>query len=403
MDVVAGDKIKEYIDNVADNVQEDKVYEFRCPKCGRTWTKKYNMYQDIANEVMKNYNFHNQDAGYNNAYDAYDIPDNYDDDDDDSGNDIIKCLGYFNDYLKNPFMPNTPFKRLKQFRHEMNHLIGYEITDPIAQSGIYLLKALASFDCSASGIGDRKQVIKFGLDDIQKALNLYDSDENRVYQAMFKLLELNLNDDMDLSHYERIKNTCPDILSIEYSFLDVEYTQTRFNNVYEFVTIAIDVSKEAGEEIEREEQEYLNEVRACLESGGTISASERRLLEKLRNKLEITEERAAELEASLSAPKLTKEEKEYLEEVHACLEDGEKISAGVRRLLDKLRLTLGISEKRAAELELYVIIMRMYQNGNVVLGRDIFLYLSARNMLIFKDCLTDKYKNMSLQCASLAF
>ena len=43
--------------------------------------------------------------------------------------------------------------------------------------------------------------------------------------------------------------------------------------------------------------------------------------------------------------------KEYLEEVHACLEDRGKISAGVPWLLDKLRLKLGISERRAAELE----------------------------------------------------
>ena len=29
-------------------------------------------------------------------------------------------------------------------------------------------------------------------------------------------------------------------------------------------------------------------------------------------------------------------------------------------------------------------------------SRDIFLYLSAYNILMFNNCLTDKYKNMSL-------
>ena len=48
-------------------------------------------------------------------------------------------------------------------------------------------------------------------------------------------------------------------------------------------------------------------------------------------------------------------------------------------------------------------IKRVYQNGHMMLGRDIFLYLSACNVLIFNGRLADKYKNMSLQCASPAF
>ena len=39
---------------------------------------------------------------------------------------------------------------------------------------------------------------------------------------------------------------------------------------------------------------------------------------------------------------------------------------------------------------------RLYQNAMEAHCRDIFLYLSARNILIFNNCLTDKYKNMSL-------
>ncbi len=41
--------------------------------------------------------------------------------------------------------------------------------------------------------------------------------------------------------------------------------------------------------------------------------------------------------------------------------------------------------------------MWLYQNAKEVTGRDIFLYLSAHNVLIFNKCLADKYKNMSLQ------
>ena len=98
------------------------------------------------------------------------------------------------------------------------------------------------------------------------------------------------------------------------------------------------------------EQEYIEEIKYCLEEDEEISPRERRLLEKLRIKLGITEERAKELEESLLAPALTDEEKEYLEEYKECAADGE-ITAKDRRLLDKLRKMLGISEERAKELE----------------------------------------------------
>ncbi len=98
------------------------------------------------------------------------------------------------------------------------------------------------------------------------------------------------------------------------------------------------------------EKEYLEELKTCLEESGDISASERRLLERLRKHLGISEERALELEESLK-PSLTGDEKEYLEEYKLCLEDGGEISASERRLLDKLRNRLGISEERAKEIE----------------------------------------------------
>ena len=100
-----------------------------------------------------------------------------------------------------------------------------------------------------------------------------------------------------------------------------------------------------------EEEEYLSEVKACLEDGGSFSKGERRLLEKLRIKLSITEERAAELEQLVMTPELTEEEKEYISEYEACLAEDGVISASERRLLNRLRDKLGISEERAVELE----------------------------------------------------
>ena len=97
-----------------------------------------------------------------------------------------------------------------------------------------------------------------------------------------------------------------------------------------------------------EEQEYLEEIRACLDNDGEITSRERRLLDRLRKSLGITEARAKELEASVNS--MSDEEKEYQEELKACLEDG-TISDRERRLLDRLRKSLGISEERAKAIE----------------------------------------------------
>ena len=99
------------------------------------------------------------------------------------------------------------------------------------------------------------------------------------------------------------------------------------------------------------ENEYLEELKACLEEDGEISQKERRLLERFRKKLEISDERAKELEESLSTPQLTDAEKEYLEEYKACIEEDSDISPKERRLLNRIRESLGISEERANEIE----------------------------------------------------
>lgn len=100
-----------------------------------------------------------------------------------------------------------------------------------------------------------------------------------------------------------------------------------------------------------DEQEYIAEYKVCIAGDGEITPSERRLLERFREKLGISEERAKVLEDSLSTPQLTDEEKEYLEEYKACIEEDGEITAKERRLLNRLRDTLGISKERTNEIE----------------------------------------------------
>lgn len=100
------------------------------------------------------------------------------------------------------------------------------------------------------------------------------------------------------------------------------------------------------------EQEYIDELKACLEDDNVISDRERRLLNKVSQSLGISEERAKELELSLQKSiNLTPEEQEYANEIKACLEDDGEISSKERRLLNKLRNSLGIDPTRAEEIE----------------------------------------------------
>lgn len=102
-----------------------------------------------------------------------------------------------------------------------------------------------------------------------------------------------------------------------------------------------------------QEQRYLEEYKAVLEDG-EITDRERRSLDRYAVSLGISTERAVQLETSINEPSLTKEEQEYLDEYKYMLEDGE-IGERERRTLERLRNRLGLSEETVAKLERSVI------------------------------------------------
>ncbi len=104
-----------------------------------------------------------------------------------------------------------------------------------------------------------------------------------------------------------------------------------------------------------EESEYMEELKFCFEKG-TIADPERRLLKRRAVKLGISEERSIELENILTAeqPQYALRETEYIEELKFCLEAGD-ITDDVRKMLNRYREKLEIPEKRAAELEKEVV------------------------------------------------
>ena len=97
------------------------------------------------------------------------------------------------------------------------------------------------------------------------------------------------------------------------------------------------------------EQDYLDTLKESFEDGD-ITPRERKMLERIRVSLGISEERAKEIESLLIGNPITEDEREYVEMYKEYLEDGE-ISEKERRRLNKFAMALGISQDRINELE----------------------------------------------------
>lgn len=103
------------------------------------------------------------------------------------------------------------------------------------------------------------------------------------------------------------------------------------------------------------EAKYRDEVLDILEELGEIDATARILLDRKAKHLGLSVEQARAIEAAAQQPQLSPEEEAYLEEVRFCLENDDMIDSTERRLLERKRQRLGISEARAQELEALII------------------------------------------------
>ena len=182
-----------------------------------------------------------------------------------------------------------------------------------------------------------------------KKSQVVENSELKQISAEVKWLFVQANGNWEQSMEEKFEAHENAILSIHVKFAPLEDLQV---GTLTFQQNTNPILSALSQSLTEEEVEYLNELKACLEEDGEISSKERRLLNRLRERLGITEERAEVLEASLLKPELTEEEKEYLDEYKACIEEGE-LSPKEIRLLNRLRMSLGISEERAKELETY--------------------------------------------------
>lgn len=101
------------------------------------------------------------------------------------------------------------------------------------------------------------------------------------------------------------------------------------------------------------EEELLNEVRFCLDNDGIIDSEEQVYLDKVSQKLGLTQTKAQELQNSLISPQLTDNEKEYIETISKLTIDG-KIPPSSQRIVERYRELYKVSSQRAEELELYI-------------------------------------------------
>lgn len=369
IDVVYGNDIKKVIDKIADIFQDKKVYVFNCPNCKNSWSHSVEVFEEDFDET---------------AYEE----------DCDTGEDIIfqrftrsrELLEQAEQYsiLSNWFREcayegmlladivydsiNRSVEEIddeaqKENLYYLQHILSEKIADFIKQIAIkcrgsentsltltkelyerpFSMKVYGAYHIPyqnsvalvgevMSGTISRDKLIKLG-DDIVSIETISMFGKKLDYAAAGDTCLLIIPDtpiDSDKEH---------EIYFIDEIF-DVKEASTSSSSPTASTSY-----------ISSEEAEYLAEYEACLKDDGVITDRERRLLDRLRTSLGISEERARELEAFCAHSSFTDEEQEYAEEFRACLAEGGSISGRERRLLDKLRDSLGISETRAIEIE----------------------------------------------------
>lgn len=139
---------------------------------------------------------------------------------------------------------------------------------------------------------------------------------------------------------------------IQHSFNREEETEWEFNvtfknlEAYEEGKSRLDTAV-----LSKSEQEYLESIKDLLEGDAEITTLERKMLDRIRQSLGISEERATELETSLKKPQLTEDEQDYFDMYREYAEKG-NITEKERNLLDKFAKALGIGTDRTNELEM---------------------------------------------------
>lgn len=141
------------------------------------------------------------------------------------------------------------------------------------------------------------------------------------------------------------------------SWITLTKEQLFNSNVEQSATASSTSNKEIvmKNEVSDNEKEYIEELKSIYSEQSEITDRERRLLNRLSKSLGIPDERAKELEDQVNPNSLSDKEQEYAEEIKACLEDDGVISDRERRILNRLATSLDITTERAEEIEKIII------------------------------------------------
>ncbi|AFL83000.1 hypothetical protein Belba_0337 [Belliella baltica DSM 15883] len=136
---------------------------------------------------------------------------------------------------------------------------------------------------------------------------------------------------------------------VENSFGQSESIKYEVEIEFESVDNLKEIYNPKPKELSKEELHYLDEVKFMLEDG-VIDQVERNALERLRQKLGLSMNKAIELENNLIGNfNHDSSELEYIKEYNEILKDGELSENGLR-ILNRLASRLGISNNRAQEI-----------------------------------------------------
>lgn len=278
---------------------------------------------------------------------------------------LKRFYSFLKSYLDDEYSSMSIESRIAMFIQEAE-----DTSIPAIQTRYYRLAAVACLEAFCEEVRVRfknypnpDEQIKLqeicllqGLECIDKCPYIDDGkeEENLIRASLSLLKDFWYDEEYNSAHYlETYGNIEEDYKDEEEdSMFSREWLLGMFGCSYELI---LNILSQQGEEEPESavtndaEQEYLDELKEVL-ADGEITPRERRLLEKIRVQLGISTERAQQLEQSVTSPALSEEELEYLNEYREIIADGE-ISARDQRFLDKLKKTNGISDQRALEIE----------------------------------------------------
>lgn len=196
-----------------------------------------------------------------------------------------------------------------------------------------------------------------GHDDIMESKCLLQDDkEYLIISATLAMLkDFWLDDSKEQKDYfvELYGGVVEECKDFDNCMFNMEWLVEMFTKSYDAIMSVLDsfnnrISDESS--YNEAEKEYLDNICEFLEDDAEITPRERKMLDRIRQKLGISEGRAQELEASLTKPQLTEDEQEYLDMYHEYAEKGE-VTEKERRRLDKFAAAMGITAERVKEIE----------------------------------------------------